>query len=1148
MELAKSVLLALLALLAWLAAGSVADDRLMLMSFMSGMTANSSLALAWSSWGNSSVPTCQWRGVTCGLSGYRRGRVVALDLPGLGLDGTVPPELCNLTYLRRLHLPANHLHGILPPELGNLPELSHLNLSYNSFQGRIPGSLSNCTRLQNLLLYSNSLHGKIPPELCSLSDLKVLNLGQNTLTGNIPPGIGNLVNLRTLNLQFNNLSGEIPREIGGLVNLVGLGLGYNLLRGAIPASLGNLSALQYISIPSAKLTGSIPQLPKLSFLLVLELGVNNLEGRIHASLGSLSSLVFLSLQQNRLTGHIPDSLGTLQVLNNLDLSQNNLSGPIPHSLGNLGALVTLRLDYNELEGSFPPSLLNLSTLEDLGLQSNRLSGSFPYDIGNKLPNIQSFVADINQFHGTIPSSTCNASMLQILQAVYNSLSGRIPPCLGTQQHRLSVVALSKNQLEATNDADWGFLSSLTNCSNLRSLDLGYSSLQGELPSSIGHLSSGLSFLIIANNNIVGKIPEGIGSLVNLKLLYMDYNHLEGTIPASLGKIKVLNRLSLPHNNLSGSIPPTLGNLTALNVLLLQGNALDGRIPSSLSSCPIEQLDLSYNSLTGTIPKELFLISTLSSFMLLRHNLISGTLPSEMGNLINVGVLDFTSNNISGEIPASIGECQSLQYLHISGNSLQGAIPLSMEQLKGLLVLDLSSNNLSGGIPEFLGNLKGLSALNLSFNNFEGEVPKHGVFLNLTAISINGNDGLCGGIPQLKLPPCSNHTTKKPSRKLVMIISICSAALFITLTSALFIFYHKSRKMKSSVQLSLISEHYMWVSYAELFEATNGFSSENLIGAGSFGSVYKGSMRSNDQQVVVAVKVLNLKQHGASQSFDAECETLRCIRHRNLVKILTVCSSIDFEGHDFKALVYEFLTNGNLGEWLFLLFENTPWKGLMGDGEYKAKDHIARLSIAIDVAFSLEYLHQHKPLPIIHCDLKPSNVLLDNDMVAHVADFGLARFVHQDLEKSSGWASMRGTIGYAAPEYGLGNQVSIQGDVYSYGILLLEMFTGKRPTDSDFGEVVGLREYVQMALPDKIANVIDQWLLPEMGNDEHDKSNSNESKDLRIACISSILRIGISCSEKTPTDRPQIGDVLKELLAIRDKFHKNHSGEGPTSSH
>lgn len=145
MELAKSFILALLALHAWLAAGSVVDDRLALMSFMSGMTANSSLAFARSSWGNRSVPTCEWRGMACGLSGRRRGRVVALDLPGLGLGGTVPPELGNLTYLRRLHLPANHLHGVLPLELGSLPDLRHLNLSYNSFQGRIPASLSNCS-------------------------------------------------------------------------------------------------------------------------------------------------------------------------------------------------------------------------------------------------------------------------------------------------------------------------------------------------------------------------------------------------------------------------------------------------------------------------------------------------------------------------------------------------------------------------------------------------------------------------------------------------------------------------------------------------------------------------------------------------------------------------------------------------------------------------------------------------------------------------------------------------------------------------------------------------------------------------------------------------------------------------------------------
>uniref|UniRef100_A0A0D9VDR1 Receptor kinase-like protein Xa21 n=1 Tax=Leersia perrieri TaxID=77586 RepID=A0A0D9VDR1_9ORYZ len=1125
----RCLLLAMACPLAWLAATAAVasgNDSLALTAFMTHMsTSGGSPPVALEpTWGNRSIPVCRWRGVTCGARGQRRGRVVALELPGLGLRGTMPPQLGNLTYLRRLHLAGNRLHGVLPPELGSLTDLIHLNLSDNSLQGQIPASLANCTRLEILALYNNRFHGDMPPELCSLRGLKVLSLGMNTLTGSIPSEIGNLVNLMTLNLQFSNLTGGIPKEIGGLASLVALGLGYNQLAGSIPASLGNLSALQYLSVPAAKLTGRIPSLQNLSSLLVIELGDNNLEGTVPAWLGNLSSLVFLSLQQNRLSGYIPESLG-----------------PIPDSLGNLGALRSLRLDYNKLEGTFPSSLLNLSSLDDLGLQSNRLSGTIPPDIGNKLPNLQSFVVDINQFHGTIPPSLCNASMLQVLQTVYNSLSGRIPQCLGSQQKRLSVVALSKNQLKATNDADWAFLSSLANCSNLKALDLGYNRLQGELPSSIGNLSSHLSYLIIANNNISGTIPEGIGNLINLKLLYMDFNRLEGIIPASLGKLKMLNKLSIPYNNLSGSIPPTIGNLTALNLLQLQGNALDGGIPSSINNCPLELLDLSYNNLNGLIPKQLFLISTLSSSMVLAHNSLSGPLPTEIGNLQNLGVLDFSSNNISGELPTSLGECKSLQQLNISGNFLQGIIPSSLAQLKGLLVLDLSDNNLSGAIPEFLGSIRGLSILNLSFNKFEGEVPKDGVFLNATATSITGNDGLCGGIPELKLPPCFNQTAKKASRKLAIIISICTTVPLIILVFMLLAFYYRSKMTKPNQQIAIISEQYMRVSYAELVNATDGFASDNLIGTGSFGSVYKGRITSNDQEVFVAVKVLNLMQRGASQSFMAECETLRSARHRNLVKILTACSSIDFQGNEFKALVYEYLPNGNLDQWLH---PNTT-----EHRENKALHLIERLCIAIDVASSLEYLHQYKPSPIVHCDLKPSNVLLDSDMVARVSDFGLARFLHQESDKSSGWASMRGTIGYAAPEYGIGNEVSIQGDVYSYGILLLEMFTGKRPTDSEFGEAVGLRKYVQMALPDKAANVMDQQLLPEMEieNDEPIKSNSYNSKDLIIACVASIMRIGISCSEEAPTDRVQIRTALKELQAIRDKFEKHLSCEGTSIS-
>ncbi|MCD7450442.1 hypothetical protein HAX54_006363 [Datura stramonium] len=280
---------------------------------------------------------------------------------------------------------------------------------------------------------------------------------------------------------------------------------------------------------------------------------------------------------------------------------------------------------------------------------------------------------------------------------------------------------------------------------------------------------------------------------------------------------------------------------------------------------------------------------------------------------------------------------------------------------------------------------------------------------MSAVSIVGNSELCGGIPEFKMPKCSHKLASRRGRlsHRLIIVMLIIGGLLSAITVALLLFWCAKRKEWSTSSENSSLDIIPRVTYNSLHKATNGFSMSNMIGSGTFSFVYRGILEENGK--FVAIKVLKLRVRGASKSFLTECEALRHIKHRNLVKLLTSCSSIDHAGDDFKALIYEFVANGNLANWLHNNDTDEP----------KTLNMLQRLNVVADVASALDYLHHQSGTPLTHRDIKPNNVLLDEDFVAHLGDFGLARFLPEaanllPLSQSSS-LNIRGTIGYVLPE-------------------------------------------------------------------------------------------------------------------------------------
>ncbi|PIA45335.1 hypothetical protein AQUCO_01700699v1, partial [Aquilegia coerulea] len=862
-----------------------------------------------------------------------------------------------------------------------------------------------------------------------------LNLESQRLVGSLSPYIGNLSFLKMLNLQNNSLTGVIPQEIGYLFRLQELLMSNNSLSGRIPVSLSNCSDL-----------------------INLSAAYNNLIGNIPVEFGSFSKLVTLDLHVNKFTGVIPASFGNLSSLRSLNLQQNSLDGSIPSALGHLQRLVLLLLGANSLSGELPLPLFNLSSLTKMSFTQNQLQGSLPYNIGLNLPNLRIILLAINKLSGSIPLSLFkNTSSLQRVDLGGNSFVGKVPTEVG-RLGGLEYLHVGGNNIGSRGEEDdLEFITFLNNCSHLQFLDVDGNQFGGMLPSSVTNLSTELKELYLGGNQISGSIPSEIGKLFNLIIFAVDGNFLTGVIPTSIGMLQKLQILVFRDNKLSGKLPYSMGNISQLYGVDLSNNMLEGNILTSFERCQyLKILTLSHNHLGGSIPTQILGLSLVK--IDLSYNSLTGPIPLEVGNLKTIQKLDVSHNKISGGIPNTLGSCLSLEFLYLQGNFLQGHIPSSLSFLKGIQSLDLSQNNLSGKIPTELVALSYLKVLNISFNHIEGEVPVKGVFQNVSAFYFAGNDELCGGIPKLKLHKCDIVKSKKTgmSSALKVTLGVLFPSLFAAVCLAWYLL-QKSANKPSTTDLLDVPSELQRVSYNELHKATNGFSATNIIGKGSYGTVYIGVLHQDEHRI--AVKVLSLVEQGASKSFLAECEVLRQVRHRNLIKIFTVCSSMDFEGNDFKALVFDYMSNGSVEDWLHSSSKANHQSGNL--------NFLERLNITIDVASALDYLHNHCQTPIVHCDLKSSNVLLDHDMVAYVGDFGLAKILPKAMNNVDGSRTnsiaVRGTIGYIPPEYGMGSEVSTQGDIYSYGILVLEMFTGKRPTDEMFKDGLTLHDFSEVAL-------------------------------------------------------------------------------------
>ncbi|KAI5083091.1 hypothetical protein GOP47_0002834 [Adiantum capillus-veneris] len=715
------------------------------------------------------------------------------------------------------------------------------------------------------------------------------------------------------------------------------------------------------------------------------------------------------------------------------------------------------------------------------------------DLGLKLPNLTFLNMEFNMLMGTIPQSLGNCSHLDYLLMGFNyNISGTIPQALFQAQF-ISQLDLQFNSMSGSIPYQ------IRNLTSLQKAFLNNNQFAGSLPEELGMLAS-IQVLTLEHNSLRGNFPNQLFNCTSLMGLSLHDNNFIGPISSSIGFLKKLGSFDASSNKITGTLPLGLSNCSSLQVISLRNNMLSGQIPNlviaGLAQCG--SFNLAHNNLSGPIPNTEFQQMTFLQNLDLSYNQLSGLIPSDLSSCLDLHFLNLSQNTLVGSIPLAFGKSAllSLTDLDISHNSINGSIPQELGNLQSLQRLDLSDNALSGTIPSALAKLKGLQFLNLSYNSqLQGVIPKGGVFSNLTKRSFLGDLLLCGGVVNKTCPTSTGHSNHRFTKWEIVIIIL---GVFVLLAIIGFtVMRLRSRKTKRG-RSSWDFDPYLRLTLDDIQEATRNFHVDNVLGVGVTGTVYKGTVKDGK---LLAFKRFNLDS-SSIHSFIGELQSVGLIRHRHLIRILGYVSN----QLDANILILQYMPNGSLYDHLHGHEEGLSWKD--------------RLRVAVDVADGLDYLHNDCPAPMIHCDLKPQNILFDENMEVRITDFGLAKVMGATTASSIFTDNMKGTFGYMAPELASYGHISRRCDVYSYGIVLMELITGRKPSEAvqvstdeeDQGSNITLVQWVTSKLEGhEISDIVDKQMQESLPT-ENESNQMKELLNLAVKCTDKIQGIDRRCGK------------------------------------